>query len=639
MRWVVTPYSYIYLLAGLITLVTAAMNWSRRNERGMRPLAWVVFCVAVWCFACAIEMAAVGRDHKIFWVTVQYVVSDLIANFTLFFVLEYHDRKHWLTPWRLAALWLVPVLNTLLLLTNSAHHLIWTGFVPGPPGSNLLFFEHGPLYYVAIVYQSLLLVSAIGILAYAGLKASGRARHRTCAMAASLSAPVLTSLAYYLLPAQLGSFDLMPLGFTTAALLVSMVAFRDMQRRVVERTVELERLVGALREEVATRMRLEADLREAQDKLTGRLVDQNRTLIGLYNLITMASQSEDAPQLLHHIVGRIRSVLRSDAVCFLRAPAGAPLHLEAYDGTSAAASIALQSLPGGWLDPDSDVRVDMRMAGAPGLPEPLRRSGFGACLFKSVALHGGTSGVLGALWQAERDFSVEDIALFSVLGDGLAVILENARLRESLAEAAIAQERRRLSRDLHDSVMQLLYGQALAAETARHCGTGDPERLGNLLAHIDGSAKQAVKEMRLVVYELGLPEPEASGFLGSLQARLQAVEQRAGVAVRLDVAEDAGWPPAWDSDLYLMVTEALNNALKHAHATGLSVNLSSGDHALAIEIADNGCGFDPSEAAQVSGGMGLQNIAARAARLGGRVELHSEIGAGTRIRFLWDALP
>ena len=160
MSWRFTVYSYMYFLTGAVTLVTGWISYRRRRDPGMRSLTAALFFIALWSFTGGLELAAVELRGKIFWVTVEYVAAGVFVNCILLFVLRYYHRDRWLTPARLRLFWLPPLLDAGLVITNGWHHWIWVDFIPGPPGSNLLFYQHGLIYYFSVAYQTLLIVLA-----------------------------------------------------------------------------------------------------------------------------------------------------------------------------------------------------------------------------------------------------------------------------------------------------------------------------------------------------------------------------------------------------------------------------------------------------------------------------------------------
>jgi signal transduction histidine kinase len=199
-------------------------------------------------------------------------------------------------------------------------------------------------------------------------------------------------------------------------------------------------------------------------------------------------------------------------------------------------------------------------------------------------------------------------------------------------EKAVLEERQRLARDLHDSVTQALYGVTLHAEAAsRLLATGDVKTTADYLHVLQDTAQEALDEMRLLIFELRPPILEQDGLVAALQARLGAVEGRAHLETQLLVDGIGELPLVVEQALYRIAQEALNNALKHAHARRISVSLRQVQRSLVLEIADDGVGFDLA-AASMAGGMGLRGVAERVAQLDGRLVLQSATGKGTQLR-------
>jgi signal transduction histidine kinase len=151
------------------------------------------------------------------------------------------------------------------------------------------------------------------------------------------------------------------------------------------------------------------------------------------------------------------------------------------------------------------------------------------------------------------------------------------------------------------------------------------------LTRISEIARQALKEMRLMVYELRSSELEGHGLHGALVRRLTAVEERAGVRTVLRYDPDLHFAPAAEDELYQIVQEALNNALKHSRAQMVTVEAAAHLGTARLTICDDGTGFDPQLAAH-SGGMGLTSMHTRAARLGATLIVDSSPGHGCLIR-------
>ena len=211
-------------------------------------------------------------------------------------------------------------------------------------------------------------------------------------------------------------------------------------------------------------------------------------------------------------------------------------------------------------------------------------------------------------------------------------ITETKQAEDTQRELAVLEERNRLARELHDSVTQSLYSLTLFAEAARRQSeSGEWDRVTGYLSQLGETSQQALKEMRLLVYELLPLDLESEGLIGALQQRLDAVEGRAGVEARLIVEGEISLPPELETCLYRVALEALNNSLKHAAATKITVRLAAEGERVALNIEDDGNGFDQ-EALPDRGGMGLTSMRERTDEVGGTLEILSEPGKGTTVK-------
>lgn len=151
------------------------------------------------------------------------------------------------------------------------------------------------------------------------------------------------------------------------------------------------------------------------------------------------------------------------------------------------------------------------------------------------------------------------------------------------------------------------------------------------LRELRSTAQQALREMRSLIFELRPPDLEREGLVAALQARLESVEGRTGLETAFTVEGEAALPMAIQQELYRIAQEALNNALHHAQARSVKLNLKRAGSQVVLEIVDDGVGFDPSTAGE-HGGLGLRGMEERVAGLGGRLTVTSTPGAGTTVR-------
>jgi GAF domain-containing protein len=249
-----------------------------------------------------------------------------------------------------------------------------------------------------------------------------------------------------------------------------------------------------------------------------------------------------------------------------------------------------------------------------------------------IKLKGKVIGILDAQSDRLNAFDESDLTVLQSLADQAAIAIENARLYERAQRLAVVEERQRLARELHDSVTQALYGATLYAEAAgRQLAAGQVDLVSEHLTELRETAQEALREMRSLIFELRPSVLESEGLVTALRARLEAVEERAGLEVAFQVKGEADLPAGIEEGLYRVAQEALNNALKHACAHCISVALERREEAVVLEIVDDGVGFDPSTAVE-GGGLGLDGMIERATQMGGELTLDSEPGAGTTVR-------
>jgi signal transduction histidine kinase len=215
----------------------------------------------------------------------------------------------------------------------------------------------------------------------------------------------------------------------------------------------------------------------------------------------------------------------------------------------------------------------------------------------------------------------------TTISEHLANLIDSDRRRR---REITSTERKRMMRDLHDSVSQKLYGLVTATEAAQAAlEAGSDVDPAQEFARIGENARQAVREMRLFLYQLQQIDIEKDGLISVLHHRLAAVEGRANIKARLLAAEEISLSKDKEITLYYIAQEALNNVLRHARAKSVLVTIKQGRRNVIMEIRDDGCGFDPSHVDRA--GLGLQNIRERTAQINGTLKIVSKPNHGTKI--------
>lgn len=230
----------------------------------------------------------------------------------------------------------------------------------------------------------------------------------------------------------------------------------------------------------------------------------------------------------------------------------------------------------------------------------------------------------------ERSSMTQANAELATLFAGQAVLaIENAQLKAMAQEMATRDERHRVARELHDSVTQSLYGIILSADAtllALHAGKAD--KAEERLYQLKDAAREAMTELRLLIYKLRPAILEEEGLEAALVERLQAVEIRSGIEVEMDLNGGLTSSLEVQQELFWVILEGLNNIVKHARAKHVRLTIVELADRCRLTLADDGVGFDVSTATRY-GGYGLKTIGERLEVVGGTLSIRSERGAGT----------
>jgi signal transduction histidine kinase/PAS domain-containing protein len=241
-------------------------------------------------------------------------------------------------------------------------------------------------------------------------------------------------------------------------------------------------------------------------------------------------------------------------------------------------------------------------------------------------------GFLGLeLHESERSITDEESNLLSIFSTDIAQLIEDARLFEQAKMLIATEERNHLARELHDSVAQTLYSISLFINaTRRALEVGKLNIVESHLEELNELAREAMSDMRLLIFELRPPILEKSGLTAALQSRLESVEAKAGFEARYETSGSFHLSPVQEGELYRIAQEALNNVIKHAQANVVVIRLVEEAGCVRMTIEDDGVGFDPLTI-EHRGGQGFRNMQERAANIGARCSFESVPGQGTTI--------
>ncbi len=377
-------------------------------------------------------------------------------------------------------------------------------------------------------------------------------------------------------------------------------------------------------------------LKESYEVLEERVADRTRELAAFSDM-TMLSVGDDAlSDVLRPALHWIVEVGRCEAVALhLLTDDERSLELIAYLHVPEAALSDLQLVPlnktfGARINQVDTPLITSQLAAQPDVPAAFKISEFQIYLGCPLTAGGQSLGWLSCYRETEAEFAVSEASFLVALARQVGVIVENQRLRQRISQIAVDEERQRLARELHDAVTQSLYSQLLFARAGRNAADdSDLAGVRDNLQQLELNAAQALKEMRLLLYQLRPAALQHGDLLAAINERFNLVERRLGLKATCSIAKNIELNAAVEEMLYRVILEALNNSLKHANATTVRVDVEGDSAQLSLSIQDDGRGFDPE---QTHYGMGLSGMQERVAHFEGQLEIQVRPGAGTAVR-------
>lgn len=405
-----------------------------------------------------------------------------------------------------------------------------------------------------------------------------------------------------------------------------------------------QRIVASTRDELedlAEQFNLMANqLQESYEGLERKVASRTQELATLNTLAVVVSRSLDLEEILNDALDEALSIMgMTKGQAFLLEDETESLVLIAHRGLSEELVRYTSRLPLGTstsgLAAKEGRPVARHVSDYPGdeLRTLVEAEGIRLVVSTPLLAKGKTLGAIDLGSDVSRVIQPEEMSLMAAIGHQIGVAVENAQLYKQAQQLAVIRERNRLARDLHDSVMQALYGVTLYAEAAwRQLSSGDMAVTGDHLREIRRTAQEALREMRLLIFELRPPVLKQEGLVAALRSRLESVEERVGMKTQLLVEGEDWLLPEVEEGLYRVAVEALNNALRHSFAKCVTVRLFQDEQGVILSVQDDGIGFDPVAVRERGGGLGLRGMEERVARLGAGFILKSAPGKGTEVR-------
>jgi signal transduction histidine kinase len=372
------------------------------------------------------------------------------------------------------------------------------------------------------------------------------------------------------------------------------------------------------------------------ETLEQRVTDRTRELVAFFEVTMLAGEARSLRDVLEPGLLKIMEAGRFHASCLhTRSEDGSALRLLAQQNVPQAWLPALEVVQPGsyltdWLDRYNQPLLYHDLTEAADLPDGLHLPDGRSYLGAQLRVRGRVLGLLSCYRTTTDGISPYQVSLVAALAEQLGVVIENHRLQQQAEEVAIVSERQRLARELHDAVTQSLYSQLLFARAGRDAvEENNSSKLPGILQQLEASAAEALKEMRLLLYQLRPAALQHGRLIDAINERFDLVERRLGLQATCAMDDDVQLSADLEDMLYRVILEALNNAVKHANAHVVQVYVCRDQTRVYLAIQDDGQSF---EAERAQGGMGLSNMRERVEVFDGQLEIVARPGQGTEIR-------
>jgi two-component system, NarL family, sensor kinase len=239
-------------------------------------------------------------------------------------------------------------------------------------------------------------------------------------------------------------------------------------------------------------------------------------------------------------------------------------------------------------------------------------------------------GIMNLTGPEWRKLTPDELRLLSTIAYQVGIAIERARLADNATRLARAEERTRIAREIHDTLAQGLTAIALNIEGAMHLLETRPDQARERLERALAMARENLEEARRSVLDLrAAARLEGKPLAEALAGLARSFTSDTGVPVHVQAANTERLPMRVESELFRIAQEALTNVRKHAHASHADIGLRRRGSRVTLTVSDDGRGFSPGR--RKPDGHGLVGMRERAKLLGGRLQVSSATGKGTRI--------
>jgi len=381
--------------------------------------------------------------------------------------------------------------------------------------------------------------------------------------------------------------------------------------------------------------RLVENMKERDIALTRRTVD----LALLNGFASTLTSSLELDEILNKTLGLVMNYLKVEAgEIFLLEEDHETLRMVLHRGQAAEAFwtrnlfhvgegfIGLVAQSGKPLI-SNDLLSDVRF-----LREAVVRAGFRQMACIPLLAGEDLMGVLSVATRSADPFDDRNIELLAAVGNWAGLAIENARLHANARRFAVLEERDRIGMDLHDGIIQSIYGVGLALESASHAMDEDPREAKERIQRAIDDLNQAIRDIRAYILDLRPRQLGNDGLISGIKRlvteyRANTFSEVSVTGLDLDLKD---LPHSHALALFHICQEALANTAKHAQAKNVQVSIWTTDERVLLEVHDDGKGFDL-EKMTTNIGHGLANMQTRAHAVGGEVDITSIINDGTTI--------
>ena len=381
--------------------------------------------------------------------------------------------------------------------------------------------------------------------------------------------------------------------------------------------------------------RLYEQMRERDIALTRRNVD----MAFLNGIASTLTSSLELDEILNKTLGLVMNYMSVEAgEIFLLEEDGKSLRMVLHRGQAAEAfwTRNVFKVGDGYIGVvaetrkpvvSTDLANDVRF-----LREAVVKAGFHQIACIPMLSGENLMGVMSVATLGTEPIDDRNVEMMAAVGNWAGLAIENARLHANARRLAILEERERIGMDLHDGIIQSIYGVGLSLESAMHSVEEEPEDAKKRVQHAIDGLNQAIRDLRSYILDLRPRQLGNDGLMSGIK-RL-AAEYRANTFAEVGITEPEydlkELPQGHVLTLFHICQEALANSAKHAKAKKVQIAVWTTDERVLMEINDDGEGFDM-ESMNANIGHGLANMLTRARAMGGDVEISSVISEGTTI--------